>query len=194
MAFIGGFSFVWEVSQRSLLTLGCNRLYLEIKGNEVCIQKVCVHATSLSCVRLFATLWTVARQAPLSVGFSRQEYWSGLPCPPSEDLPDTGIEPSSLRSPALAGGFFTTSTSWKAHRRGQTVFIEVKVRLEKNLRGHRVDITWGLVRNAGAIRLHRGPTQAVSAFNQDPLIKCSSTSLTYRQLPEYLSLCKRAIP
>ena len=105
----------------------CNRLYLEIKGNEVCIQKVCVHATSLSRLRLFATLWTVACQAPLSVGFSRQEYWSGLPCPPPGDLPDTGIEPSSLRSPALAGGFFITSTSWKAHRRGHTIFIEVKV-------------------------------------------------------------------
>ena len=44
-----------------------------------------------SCVRLFVTLWTVARQAPLSMGFSRQEYWSGLPCPPPEDLPDPGF-------------------------------------------------------------------------------------------------------
>ena len=49
-------------------------------------------------VQLFATPWTVARQAPLSMGFSRQEYWSGLPCPPPGDLPDPGIEP---RSPAL---------------------------------------------------------------------------------------------
>ena len=53
---------------------------------------------SLSCVWLFATPWTVAYQAPLSTGFSRQEYWSGLPLPSPEDLPDTGIEP---RSPAL---------------------------------------------------------------------------------------------
>ena len=45
-------------------------------------------------------------QAPLSMGFSRQEYWSGLPCPPAGDLPDPGIEPKSLESPALAGGFF----------------------------------------------------------------------------------------
>ena len=45
---------------------------------------------------LFATLWTAALQAPLSMGFSRQEYWSGLPFPPSEDLPDPGIEPRSL--------------------------------------------------------------------------------------------------
>ena len=65
----------------------------------------------LSCVHLFATLWTVAHQAPLSMGFSRQEYWSGLPCPPPGDLPDPGIEPMSLTSPALAGRFFTTSTT-----------------------------------------------------------------------------------
>ena len=66
----------------------------------------------LSCVRLFVTLWTVARKSPLSVGFSRQEYWNGLPPPPAEDLPDTGIEPASFKSPALAGKFFTTSTTW----------------------------------------------------------------------------------
>ena len=53
---------------------------------------------SLSHVQLLATPWTVAYQAPLSMGFSRQEYWSGLPCPPPGDLPDPGIEP---RSPAL---------------------------------------------------------------------------------------------
>ena len=47
------------------------------------------------------------------MGFSRQEYWSGLPCPPPEDLPDPGIEPASLVSPALAGSFFTTSATWE---------------------------------------------------------------------------------
>ena len=51
-------------------------------------------------------------QAPLSMEFSRQEYWSELPCPSPGDLPNPGIEPPSLRSPALAGGFFTTSTTW----------------------------------------------------------------------------------
>ena len=68
----------------------------------------------LSCVRLFATPWTIARQAPLSTGFSRQEYWSGLPCPPSGDIPDPGIKPTSLKSPALVVMFFTTSTTWEA--------------------------------------------------------------------------------
>ena len=61
----------------------------------------------------FETLWTVARQAPLSMGFSRQEYWSGVPCPPPGDLPDLGIEPLSLMSAALAGRFFTTSPTWE---------------------------------------------------------------------------------
>ena len=67
-----------------------------------------------SCVRLFEILWTTAHQAPLSMGFSMQEYWSGLPCPPTGDLPDPRIEPSSFMSPALAGGFFTTSATWEA--------------------------------------------------------------------------------
>ena len=55
-----------------------------------------------------------ACQAPLSMGFSRQEYWSGLLCPPPGDLPNSGIEPLSLTSPALPSGFFTTCTTWEA--------------------------------------------------------------------------------
>ena len=58
----------------------------------------------------FATAWSVVHQAPLSLGFPRQEYCSGLPFPPPGDLPDPGIEPVS---PALAGGFFTTETPGK---------------------------------------------------------------------------------
>ena len=59
-------------------------------------------------VQFCAMLWTVACQAPLPLGFSRQEYWSGLPCPPPRDPPNPGTEPLSLKSPALAGEFFTT--------------------------------------------------------------------------------------
>ena len=55
-------------------------------------------------------------QAPLSMGFSRQEYWSGLPCPPPGDLPGSGIKRKSFASPASAGGFFTTSASWESRR------------------------------------------------------------------------------
>ena len=76
------------------------------------IQKPCSFLYVLSRfshVRLFETLWTVA----CPWGFSRKEYWSGLPCPPPGDLTDPEIEPSSLTSPALAGGFFITSATLK---------------------------------------------------------------------------------
>ena len=69
-------------------------------------------ARSLSSVQLFETLQMVAHQVPLSVGFSRQEYWSRLPCPLPQDLPGPGTEPSSLISPALTGGFFTPRATW----------------------------------------------------------------------------------
>ena len=64
----------------------------------------------ISLVQLFETPWTVACQAPLSMGFSRQEYWSGLPCPLPGDLPNPGIEPVSLMSPALAD---RPSSKWR---------------------------------------------------------------------------------
>ena len=57
-----------------------------------------VHVQVLRCVQLYVTLWTVARQAPLSMGFSRQEYWSGLPCPPPGHIPHPGIKATSLVS------------------------------------------------------------------------------------------------
>ena len=69
-----------------------------------------------SCVRLFAMLWTVACQAPLSMAFSQQDYWSGLPSPSPRDLPHPGIEPTSLTSPALASGLFTTRVTWETQR------------------------------------------------------------------------------
>ena len=72
-----------------------------------------MHAKSLWHVQFFVTLHTVACQDPLFVGFSRQEYWSGLPFPSLGDLSDSGIKPVSLTSPALAARFFPTSTTWK---------------------------------------------------------------------------------
>ena len=82
--------------------VGCHFLLQCMKGK--------VKVKSLSCVWLLVTPRTAAYQAPLSMGFSRWDYWSGLPCPPPGDLPDPKIEPASLTSPALAGRFFTTST------------------------------------------------------------------------------------
>ena len=79
-------------------TSWCSRPSSLVSGDYACVQ-------SLSCAQLLATSWTAARQAPLSMGFPKQEYWSGLPFPPPGDLPDPGIKPVS---PALAGGFFTT--------------------------------------------------------------------------------------
>ena len=74
-------------------------------------------AESLQSCLTCATPGTVARQAPLSMGFSRQGYWSGLPFPPPGDLPMPGMELTSLLSPALAGKFFTTSAAWEATQR-----------------------------------------------------------------------------
>ena len=73
-----------------------------------------VCASHFNRVRLFSPLWTVACQVPLTMRFSWQEGWSELPYPPSGDLSDPGIESASLSSPALAGRFFTTSTTWEA--------------------------------------------------------------------------------
>ena len=67
-----------------------------------------------SLLQLFATLYTVAHQAPLSMGILRQEYWSGLPYARPGDLPDSGIKSESLTSPALTGGIFATNATWDA--------------------------------------------------------------------------------
>ena len=91
-------------------------LILELKASQhlSCIMMwdiiLYLVAQSLASVQLSVTPWTVANQASLSMGFSRQEYWSGVPCPPPGDLPDPGIE---SRSPALAGGFFTSKPPGK---------------------------------------------------------------------------------
>ena len=82
---------------------------------EVGIEGLCAMLSHFSHVQFFVTLWTtVAGQAPLTMGFSRQEYWSRLPCHPPGDLPNSGIKPISPVSPALAGEFFTNSATWEA--------------------------------------------------------------------------------
>ena len=91
--------------------------YFSARGVEIvdryivsqCIMELLL-LSGFSRVRLSATLWTVAYQAPLCLAFSRQEYQSGLPCPPPGDLPDQWIEPASLRSWVLADRFFTGAT------------------------------------------------------------------------------------
>ena len=74
---------------------------------------VCVYMCLLSCVQLFLIPWTIAHQAPLSMEFCRQDYWSQSPFSTPGYLPNPGIEPKSLASPTLAGRFFITSTTWE---------------------------------------------------------------------------------
>ena len=78
-------------------------------------------------VRLFVTPWPGAHQALLSMGFSRQEYWSGLPCLSPGDLPNPGLKPASLLSAALAGGFFTTPVPWEAQLLTETMLICISI-------------------------------------------------------------------
>ena len=99
----------WQKRMETWREILFTRLEKELKESYKDAELHC--APSLSHVWLFVTSWTVARQAPRSIGFSRQEYWSGFQCPPPGNLPDPGIKPISLMSPALAGGFFTTSTT-----------------------------------------------------------------------------------
>ena len=80
----------------------------------VCIGLLCCVQLLQLCLTLW-DLWTVAGQAPLSMGFSRQENWSGLPCPPPVDLPNPGIKPISLATPVFQAGSLTTEPPWKAH-------------------------------------------------------------------------------
>ena len=87
---------------------------IPIKGHLAGLVLDCACVLSrFSGVQPFANLQVVAHQAPLSMGFSKQEYWSGLPSPPPGDPPDSGINPTSLMSSALVGGFFTTSKTWE---------------------------------------------------------------------------------
>ena len=88
--------------------------------NFPCVLSMKVKGKSLSHVRLFATLWTVAHQAPPSMGFSRQEYWNGLPFPSPGDLPDPGIEP---RSPALESDALTSEPPGKPKVQFENVHV-----------------------------------------------------------------------
>ena len=83
------------------------------------IPGISVRVQLLSHVQLFATPWTTLHQASLSIGFSRQEYWSGLLFPSPGNLPDPEMEPMSLVSPALAGRFFTINITWEAQNKAK---------------------------------------------------------------------------
>ena len=100
-------------SLQSLQEERCPCWHLDVKG---ALCWISTPQTTVLCAKLrllFATPWTAARQAPLSMGFSRQDYWSGLPFPSPGDLPNPGITPPSPASPALAGRFSTTELPGK---------------------------------------------------------------------------------
>ena len=110
-----------------------------------------IHVLSLSSrVQAFVTLWTVTRQVLLSMGFSRQEHGSGLPCPPPGDLSEPEMEPISPAPPALTGGFFTTSATWEAPNlqdaaeavlRRKFKVIQVKVQVTESFVSDALDYT-----------------------------------------------------
>ena len=91
--------------------------------HQLSVLYACVQVTSATSWALLATPWIVAHQAPLSMGFSKQEYWGGLPWPSSGNLPDPGIKPTSLMSPALVDGFFTISTTQRPTRQLNSAII-----------------------------------------------------------------------
>ena len=123
-------------------------------------------------VQLFAAPWTVAHQAPLSMGFPRQEYWSGMPFPSPGDLPNPGIKPTS---PALASGFFTTSATWEAPFT-QNVSEELLVKIPLTIRS---------VKHTFARLLHRINLREIVILKLQPLAIQKSYEISrtkYRQL------------
>ena len=95
--------------------------------------------SGFSHVWLCATLWTRAFQASLHVGVSRQEHWSRFPCSPPGDLPNPRVEPAALISPALAGGFFTTSTTWEAQELEGTAGAKLKQATQEVCKANAID-------------------------------------------------------
>ena len=109
------------------------------------LQRVISH---FSHVWLFVSLRTVACQAPLFIGFPRQEYWSGLPCPLPGNLPDPGIKPSSLMPPALAGKFFMTGTTWEAYllcRATYKIWVKSLNHAQKNVTSMQFEVIFELI-------------------------------------------------
>ena len=114
LSYIFFFLLLWNYYLITKVTFELAEFWLMWSLGEWLTSHGCMQACMLSCfshIWLFVTPWTIAHQAPLFMGFSRQEYWSGLPCPPSEDLPDPGIKPVPLTSPARTDRFLTTSTT-----------------------------------------------------------------------------------
>ena len=119
------------------------------ENNSSASPRVCVRLLSCSVMSDSAAPWTVALQAPLSTGVSRQGYWSGLPFPSPGGLPHPGVEPESLSSPALADRFFTTSTAWEASASLWETLFSFSLRLLSPL------LCWGICSQISGLTLLR---------------------------------------
>ena len=130
--------YIYYLQSSYLITLQCSyhHHFIEERTNLRCRTQVnwlrslwkCMHACMLShfsCVCLFATLWTAARQATLSMGFSRQEYWRGLPCSPPGDLPDPRVRTCVSCGSFIVGGFFTAELPGKPENSLIIRFIKI---------------------------------------------------------------------
>ena len=109
----GSLIHYYQLGWKDNTNFDSHRIYFLAASHILVCVVVC--APTLSFVQLFVTPWAVAREAPLSMEFSRQVYWSGLPFPPLGNPPDPEIKLVSLMSPALVDGFFTTSATWGVH-------------------------------------------------------------------------------
>ena len=117
LAGLVSWAYRWPSSHSALNCLFCEHTHIPLMLSKfpLLIRTSMILCESLSHVRLFATPQTIDHQASLSMGFSRQEYWSRLSCPLPAHLPNPGIEPMSLMSPELVGESFTTGATWEAH-------------------------------------------------------------------------------
>ena len=144
--------YVWYLPSTIEQRFGCRSNGICLLYTEIC--KVVLTATWMlcvlshfSCVWLFVTPWTAAHQAPLSGEFSRQEDWSGVLCLSPGNLPDPGIEPTSLMSLSLTGRFFTTSATWETPRVTWNLVLNERKPGRVKLRSHLVPLwTWVIIR------------------------------------------------
>ena len=134
---------------------------------------MCVHACTLSLIQLFVTPWTGAHQAPLSMEFSRQEYWSGVPCPPPGDLPDSGIETLSSCVSSVASESLTTSPPGKPWRFSCSSLIQIHDFIGTSIWEDIISI---VQRSEGGSRVCPGEVRDCDAFYIDPLLWASSHS------------------
>ena len=104
---------IFQTQGSNLSLLNCRKILYHLSTKEAPLFMLLLLLSRFSHVRLCVTLWTEVHQAPLSMQFSRQEYWSRLPCPPPGDLLNPRIGPTSLMSSSLAGRFFTSCATWE---------------------------------------------------------------------------------